>query len=304
MPFFLQSSTLRAVLQLLAVQGEYANLTAPHDPDPPSLLKDPQPCSPSVSPPLTQIPLNTSVEYKALGHTTSDQSSGDTGSCDRLLADVLPTEAIAQKECYVNPVMTSGSSTSEELILGLSVTESKSERETPIISIIDVPPSPALFTAQLPINPVPHPAQLTPAVANSSSDITSSDPLAPNCPPPAGSLGPDNSFPEITHSLAEETALPEPQLAVSTGSSYIKIIYCLFHTQLNPPYGVLHAPSLLPRALILRRFPPILTALADVSSITKQIFLLRTLFFVPVSYLKQNNCFVLSRVIKVKNFLS
>ncbi|XP_048043395.1 pyruvate dehydrogenase E1 subunit alpha 1a isoform X1 [Megalobrama amblycephala] len=207
------SSTLRAVLQLLAVQGEYANLTAPHDPDPPSLLKDPQPCSPSVSPPLTQIPLNTSVEYKALGHTISDQSSGDTGSCDRLMADVLPTEAIAQKECYANPVMTSDSSTSEELILGLSVTESKSERETPIISIIDVPPSPALFTAQLPINPVPHPAQLTPAVANSSSDVTSSDPPVPTCPPPAGSLGPDNSFPEITHSLAEETALPEPQLA-------------------------------------------------------------------------------------------
>lgn len=228
MSFFLQSSTLRAVLQLLAVQGEYANLTAPHDhdPDPPLLVKDPQPCSPSVSPPLTQIPLNTSVEYKALGHTTSDQSSGDTGSCDRPLVDVLPTEAIAQKECYIKPVMTSGSSTSEELILGPSVTESKSERETPIISIIDVPPSPALFTAQLPINPVPHPAQLIPAVVNSSSNVTSSDPLAPNCPPPAGSLqGLDNSFPEITHSLAEETALPEPQLAVSTGSSYIKIIY-------------------------------------------------------------------------------
>lgn len=40
LPFFLQSSTCRAVLQLLAVQGEYANLTALCDPAPPPCFKN------------------------------------------------------------------------------------------------------------------------------------------------------------------------------------------------------------------------------------------------------------------------
>lgn len=281
MPFFLQSSTLRAVLQLLAVQGEYANLTAPHDhdPDPRSLLKDPQPRSPSVSPPLTRIPLNTSVEYKALGHTTSGQS-GDSGSCDRLLTDVVPTGAIAQKECYVEPVMTSGLSTSEELSLGPSVTVRKSEREKPIIPVIDVPPSPALITAKLPINPVPHAAQLTPAVANSSSDVTSTDPLTSNCPPPAGSLqGPDNSFPEITHSLAEETALPEPQLAVSTGSPYIKM-YILSLSYIHSLTLLMECCMPLPftqSTCILQRFLPTLWPMS-LRSLNRFIFI-RSFFF-------------------------
>lgn len=237
---FLQSSTLQAVLQLLAVQSEYANLTAPHDPDPPSRLKDPQqPHSPSVSPPLTQIPLKTPVEYKALGHT-----------------DVVSSEAIAQKE---SPVKSIGSSTSEKLSEVPLLTERISERQKPVFEkiicpVIDIPPSLELITVKLPINPATSPAQLTPAVAN----ITSTDPLMSSCPSPTGSvLGHDNSFPEITHSLAEETSLPEPQLAVSTGSPCVKTIHCLFyiyiHTQLNiifnPPHGVLHAPSTLPRAL-------------------------------------------------------
>ncbi|RXN32070.1 pyruvate dehydrogenase E1 component subunit mitochondrial-like isoform X2 [Labeo rohita] len=190
------SSTLQAVLQLLAVQSEYANLTAPHDPDPPSRLKDPQqPHSPSVSPPLTQIPLNTPVEYKALGHT-----------------DVVSSEAIAQKE---SPVKSIGSSTSEKLSEVPLLTERISERQKPVFEkiicpVIDIPPSLELITVKLPINPATSPAQLTPAVAN----ITSTDPLMSSCPSPTGSvLGHDNSFPEITHSLAEETSLPEPQLA-------------------------------------------------------------------------------------------
>uniref|UniRef100_A0A9J7X138 Pyruvate dehydrogenase E1 component subunit alpha n=1 Tax=Cyprinus carpio carpio TaxID=630221 RepID=A0A9J7X138_CYPCA len=213
-----ESSTLRAVLQLLAVQSEYANLTAPHDhdPDPPKRLKDKQPHSPSVSIPLTQIPLNAPVEYKALGHTSSGQSSGDSGPRNRPLTDVVSSEAIAQGESYVEPVMTSGSSTSEKLSMFTLVTERENPTFEKIISpIIDVPPSPALITVKSPIiNPSPSPAQLTPAVANSSFTLTSTDPLASSCPPPAGSLlGLDNSFPEITHSQAEETPLPEPQLA-------------------------------------------------------------------------------------------
>ncbi|XP_059404419.1 pyruvate dehydrogenase E1 component subunit alpha, mitochondrial-like isoform X1 [Carassius carassius] len=113
--------------------------------------------------------------------------------------------------------MTSGSS-SEKLNAFSLVTERISEREKPtfekISPIIDVPPSPALINVKSLINPATSPAQLTPAVANSSFTLTSTDPLAPNCPPPAGSLlGLGNSSPEITHCQAEETPLPEPQLA-------------------------------------------------------------------------------------------
>ncbi|KAL1274047.1 hypothetical protein QQF64_026861 [Cirrhinus molitorella] len=194
-----ESSTLRYVLQLLAVQSECANLTAPHDhdPDPPSRLKDPQqPHSPSVSLPLTQIPSNTPVEYKTLGHT-----------------DVVSSEAVAQEE---SSVMSSGSSTSEELSIVSLLTERISERQKPVFEkiispVIDVPPSPVLITVKSPATSL---VELTPVVANSSSKVTSSDPLTSSCPLPAGSiLGLDNSFPEITHSLAEETPLPEPQLA-------------------------------------------------------------------------------------------
>lgn len=234
MPFFLQSSTLRAVLQLLAVQSEYANLTAPHDhdPDPLSHLKDAQAHSPLAPPPLTQTPLNTPAEYKDLGHTSSGQASGHLGPHNRPLTDAVSSEAITQKESYVEPAMTSGSSISEEISVVSPVTERVSEKEKPIFEmiispIIDVSPSPALITVKSPINPATSPAQLTPAVANRSSSVTSTD---PHCPPPAESLlGLDNSFPEITHSLAGETPLPEPQLAVSTGSPYIKMINCLFH---------------------------------------------------------------------------
>lgn len=214
MPFFLQSSTLRAVLQLLAVQSEYANLTAPHDhdPDPPSHLKDAQAHNPLASPPLTEIPLNTPAEYKALGHTSSGQSSGHSGSHNRPLTDAVSSEAIAQKESYMEPVMTSSSYISEDGVVP-PLTERVSEKEKPIFEkiaspVLDVSPSPALITVKLPINPAASPAQLTPAVAYSSSSVD------PHCPPPAESLlGLDNSFPEITHSLAGETPLPEPQLA-------------------------------------------------------------------------------------------
>ncbi len=256
MPFFLQSSTLRAVLQLLAVQSEYANLTAPHDhdPDPLSHLKDAQPHSPLAPPPLTQIPVNTPAEYKDLGHTSSGQASEHLGPHNRPLTDVVSSEAIAQRESYVEPAMTSGSSILGEISVVPLVTERVSEKEKPIFEkiispVINVSPSPALITVKSPINPAVSPAQITPAVDNSSSSITSTDPY---CPPPAESLlGLDNSFPEITHSLAGETPLPEPQLAVSTGSPYIKIINCLFHIYIyiNPPYGVLHAPSTVLRAL-------------------------------------------------------
>ncbi|XP_016147187.1 pyruvate dehydrogenase E1 component subunit alpha, mitochondrial-like isoform X2 [Sinocyclocheilus grahami] len=208
------SSTLRAVLQLLAVQSEYANLTAPHDhdPDPLSRLKDAQPHSPLASPPLTQIP---PAEYKDLGHTNSGQALGHLGPHNRPLTDVVSSEAIAQKESYVEPLMTSGSSISEEINVVPPLTERVSEKEKPIFEkiispVIDVSPSPVLITVKLP-NPAASPAQLSPAVANSSSSVTSTD---PHCPPPAESLlGLDNSFPEITHSLAGETPFPEPQLA-------------------------------------------------------------------------------------------
>ncbi|XP_056313679.1 pyruvate dehydrogenase E1 component subunit alpha, mitochondrial-like isoform X2 [Danio aesculapii] len=207
------SSTLQAVLQLLAVQSEYANLTAPHDhdPDPPPYSTQCQ--SPSVSPPLTQTPHNAAVEYKSLMHTTSGQSSGHSGPPDRPLTDAVSSEAVVPKIACIDPVVTSDSSISEQLNTDPSVTETIPTIEKN--NTIGVPASPGQFTHhKSPINLVPSPIQLIPAVAISSSNITSTDPIVSLSPSPSGSLlGLDKSFPEITHSQAEGTPLPEPQLA-------------------------------------------------------------------------------------------
>lgn len=252
MPFCLQSSTLQAVLQLLAVQSEYANLTAPHDhdPDPPPYSTQCQ--SPSVSPLLTQTP---PVEYKSLIHTTSGQSSGQSGPPDRPLTDAISSEAVASKITCIEPVVTYGSSILEQLNVDPSVTKTIPTIEKN--NTTGVPASTGQFTHyKSPINPVSSPNQLIPAVANSSSNITSTDPIMSLSPSPSGSLlGLDKSFPEITHSQAEGTPLPEPQLAVSTGSPYVKTIHCLsyIYTQLNVLltllHGILHGSSTLPREL-------------------------------------------------------
>ncbi|XP_073806210.1 pyruvate dehydrogenase E1 subunit alpha 1a isoform X2 [Danio rerio] len=204
------SSTLQAVLQLLAVQSEYANLTAPHDhdPDPPPYSTQCQ--SPSVSPLLTQTP---PVEYKSLIHTTSGQSSGQSGPPDRPLTDAISSEAVASKITCIEPVVTYGSSILEQLNVDPSVTKTIPTIEKN--NTTGVPASTGQFTHyKSPINPVSSPNQLIPAVANSSSNITSTDPIMSLSPSPSGSLlGLDKSFPEITHSQAEGTPLPEPQLA-------------------------------------------------------------------------------------------
>ncbi|XP_051550280.1 pyruvate dehydrogenase E1 component subunit alpha, mitochondrial-like isoform X1 [Myxocyprinus asiaticus] len=275
-----ESSTCRAVLQLLAFQGEYANLTAPHDHDssPPLHLKNPHLTSHRKVPlsdtkhsttasPSAKMPVNTttapalltctnllesSLECIALGHAANGQSISELAPNEAPVTDTFSSEAKALKVNSIQPLMTSCSPTTpldpteEFLSMDPPITERKlaiksdiapKMPDNPIIDQVlskpifkeiikttieepvsdHVPPSPALIANKLAINPAPYSAELTPAVAKSCANVTSTDPLVSNSPPPAGSrLGHDNCFPqhsENIHTLAEETPLPEPQLA-------------------------------------------------------------------------------------------
>lgn len=243
LPFFSQSSTCRAVLQLLAVQGEYANLTDPNVPAPP-LLKDPHLSSqsqaslsgtkhsPTPSLSSAQIALNpetssadqtytrsaeSSLEYventvkteSALNIRLSESTSGipQSGGFLASSAPLASTDELFNMCPDRGPAVESGvaSKTADNLSKDRFLSKTVCE--------------------EMVADPNPSQTELTHTAPDSSANITSTDPLVSSCPPLAVSLqGPDISFsqrPDITHSQAEETPLPEPQLAVSTGSPCI-----------------------------------------------------------------------------------
>lgn len=247
LPFFLQSSTCRAILQLLAVQGEYANLTDPNVPAPP-LLKDPH------LPSQSQVSLSGTKHSQTLSLSSAQMTlNSETSSTD--IKCTKSTESQSSLEYVENEVKTvsalnihlsestSGIPQSKGFVASSVPLASagelfnmcpESDRGPALESGIDSKMVDNYIKDQLSTNticeervagPNPSKTELTQTATDSSTNITSTDPLVSSCPPLAVSHQiTDISFsqrPDNTHTQAEETPLPEPQLAVSTGSPCI-----------------------------------------------------------------------------------
>lgn len=256
LPFFLQSSTCRAVLQLLAVQGEYANMTAPNDPAPP-LPKDPYltsqsqvalsgtNSSPTASLSSGQMAPKISLadqtyqnstesypEYVTLGHTASENEvkTESTSGIAQSKGFEASSAPLASTDELFNMCPDRGPAVESEITSKMAYNLIKDQLSSKTISEEIVKPT----VSEMVSDPTPYQTELAHSVTDSSARITSTDPLLSSCPP----IVPEITFsqrPDNTHSQAEETPLPEPQLAVSTGSPYNKLYNCLFHTCMTPP---------------------------------------------------------------------